>query len=42
MQENKKHMDCHSKFWHDLPTNKTDAKSQFFAEMEMNQHFGKN
>jgi hypothetical protein len=42
MQENKKHMGCHSKFRHDLPTNKTDAESQFFAKMEMNQHFGKN
>jgi hypothetical protein len=42
MQKNKKHMvGCHSKFWHDLPTNKTDAESQFFVEMEMNQHFAK-
>jgi hypothetical protein len=41
MQENKKHMGCHSKFRHDLPTNKTDVESQFFAKMEMNQHFGK-
>jgi hypothetical protein len=40
MQENKKHIGCHSKFQHDLPTNKTDAESQFFVEMEMNQHFG--
>jgi hypothetical protein len=37
---NNKHMGCHSKFRHDLPTNKTDAESQFFAKMEMNQHFG--
>jgi hypothetical protein len=42
MQKNKKHMvGCHSKFRHDLPTNKTDAESQFFVEMEMNQHFAK-
>jgi hypothetical protein len=42
MQENKKHMvGCHSKFWHDHPTNKTDAESQSFVEMEMNEHFGK-
>jgi hypothetical protein len=40
-QENKKHMDCHSKFWHDLATNRTDAERQKFAKTEMNKHFGK-